>query len=47
MWLLRIDLPTARLGTALLEEPDVEELVELLPADALGGRDEVAVVTFE
>src|SRR5215213_5767416 len=41
MWLLRIDLPTARLGTALLEEPDVEEPVELLPADALGGRDEV------
>src|SRR5215217_582043 len=44
MWLLRIDLPTARLGAALLEQPDVEELLEVLPADALRGRDEVCGV---
>src|SRR5687767_11142926 len=41
MSLLRIELPGPRLGASLLEQPDLEELVELLPADSLGGRDEV------
>jgi hypothetical protein len=35
MWLLRIALPGARFGAAVLEEPDLEEVVELHAAVAL------------
>src|ERR671910_1241501 len=38
---LRIELPGARLRAALLEQPDVEEPVELLAANALRDLDEV------
>jgi hypothetical protein len=39
--LLRIELPRLRLRAALLEQPDLEELVELLPRHALRQGDEV------
>src|SRR5512132_4656568 len=41
IWLPRIDLPGPRLGAPFLEEPDVEEVVQLLPAHAFRGRYEV------
>src|ERR671914_1303662 len=41
MWLLRIDLPRPLLGASLLEQPDLEELVELPTADPLRQRYEV------
>jgi hypothetical protein len=36
MWPFRIELPGSRLRAALLEQPHLEELIQLLAAHSLG-----------